>query len=209
MKKARTTRWMTRTEKLPQGPWRFQDVPDDQLRRPEAWGSDKLSEFLDVATQNTYLTFNAHRGSVKCVIRYFELADTAARTFIDARRQKDAEDEDGVGHDVLFAFFIATQRSLYAAAMLIFSHQQSEAAKQLREQSRRHFTRFTFRRSQEPLRLGQNGQPRRHCRMFAAPLRRKKQERRPGRSLAQSESCASCGPNTRDLRRRWSINTRS
>jgi len=105
-------------------------VPDEQMRRPETWGVDPLTEFLEAAQKNTYLVVNAHKSGVKRVAAGLELFAAGAKAYFDKRRQRPVEPITVL--DVTFSFFMATAQSLYAAVTLAFSGQQNEAAKPLR-----------------------------------------------------------------------------
>jgi len=123
---------MPKIAELPQGSWQFQGVSDDQLQPPKFWGEDQVTRFLAVAHKNSYLTINEHRSAIKQLNTCLTVYEAAADSYITHRTACDADEEDYTGFDVLFAFFMGAQKSLYASLCLIFSHQQAEATKTLR-----------------------------------------------------------------------------
>lgn len=114
------------------GRWKFQEVPDEQVRRPEDWGADALTEFLDAAQRNTYLIVNAHKADVKRLRTGLDLFAAGASAYFSIRRKHPASDPRYAVFDLTFPFMMAAAQSLYAATTLTFSGQQSEAAKPLR-----------------------------------------------------------------------------
>jgi hypothetical protein len=114
------------------GHWKFQEVPDEQVRRPDTWGADRLTEFLEAALNNTYLMVNAHKAEVKRVRTGLELFTAGSDAYFSRRRMHAVNDSRYVALDITFPFLMATLQSLYAATTLTFSGQQNEAAKPLR-----------------------------------------------------------------------------